>query len=167
MPQKSASMDNVHLRNVRPTKSILKKPMNPHQRLLSTLEAQYGGILGGSTSTLPDPISGGAWMTSSGDISRQASQADLQSIASSVENTSANFSAPRRLGSTRSISFNTDDVPVIETYSKSAYNRKPDNNITVKKLTPKLKQEIRDELNEFKKHEMEVHELSASNTAFH
>jgi hypothetical protein len=159
MPLKSASMDNVHLRNSKPLKPILKKPFNMQQRLLLNLEFQYGENFGGSTSALPETTASDWAAEYNGDISRQNSHNDLPIVD--------NGSSIRRLGSTRSISFSMDEVPVIETYSKTAYNRKPDNNITVKKLTPKLKQEIREELNDFKKNEMEVHELSASNTAFH
>lgn len=54
----------------------------------------------------------------------------------------------------------SETVEVLPTFRKSEYNRKPDNNVTFKKLTPQLKVAIREELNTFKKHEMPVHEES-------
>jgi phosphatase and actin regulator 4 len=59
------------------------------------------------------------------------------------------------------------DVKVIPTFRKSEYNRKPDSNATFRKLTPKMKMEIREELNNFKRNEMAVHEDSLQNTCFH
>lgn len=60
-----------------------------------------------------------------------------------------------------------DMVEVLPTYKAVDYNRKTDDSFTFKRLTPKLKQEIRDELNSFKREEMEVHNESIQNTAFH
>ncbi|KAI9221970.1 hypothetical protein BC828DRAFT_414424 [Blastocladiella britannica] len=60
-----------------------------------------------------------------------------------------------------------ESVEVLPTFRKTEYNRRPDSNSTFRKLTPKLKMEIREELNTFKKTEMPVHSDSASNTAFH
>ncbi|KAJ3199312.1 hypothetical protein HK099_003227 [Clydaea vesicula] len=51
-------------------------------------------------------------------------------------------------------------VEVLPTFRKSEYNRKPDTNATFKKLTPQMKVMIREELNNFKKSEMPVHEES-------
>ncbi|KAJ3021164.1 hypothetical protein HKX48_009084 [Thoreauomyces humboldtii] len=47
-----------------------------------------------------------------------------------------------------------ETVEVLPTFRKTEYNRKPDTNSTFKKLTPQMKQTIREELNTFKKHEM-------------
>ena len=58
-------------------------------------------------------------------------------------------------------------VEVLPTFRSTDYNRKTDDSFTFKRLTPKLKQEIRDELNQFKREEMEIHSESAHNTAFH
>ncbi|KAJ3413155.1 Phosphatase and actin regulator 4 [Chytridiales sp. JEL 0842] len=60
-----------------------------------------------------------------------------------------------------------ETVEVLPTFRKSEYNRKPDGNATFRKLTPQMKIQIREELNTFKKTEMNVHEQSASNTCFH
>jgi len=64
------------------------------------------------------------------------------------------------------IHFN-ESVEVLPTFRKSEYSRKPDINSTFKHLTPQLKMQIREELNEYKKHEMQVHESSLRNTLFH
>jgi len=66
----------------------------------------------------------------------------------------------------RRIIFN-EEVEVSETFLASEYNRKPDEDVTYKNLTPKLKSLIREELNEFKRSEMSVHEESRDNTCFH
>jgi len=58
-------------------------------------------------------------------------------------------------------------VEVLPTFRATDYNRKTDDSFTFKRLTPKLKQEIREELNQFKREEMEIHGESAHNTAFH
>ncbi len=58
-------------------------------------------------------------------------------------------------------------VEVLPTFRKSEYCRKTDKNATFKKLTPQMKDAIRDELNSFKKSEMPVHEDSSMNTCFH
>jgi preprotein translocase subunit SecD len=57
---------------------------------------------------------------------------------------------------------------------KTEYNRKPDADATFKNLTQQMKQEIRDELNKYKKSEMDVHAESnimiisgMDNTCFH
>ncbi|KAJ3361342.1 hypothetical protein GGF32_007388 [Allomyces javanicus] len=60
-----------------------------------------------------------------------------------------------------------ETVEVLPTFRKTEYNRKPDTNATFRKLTPRMKMEIREELNQFKKNEMSVHEQSLQNTAFH
>ncbi|KAI8810696.1 hypothetical protein BJ742DRAFT_747436 [Cladochytrium replicatum] len=66
----------------------------------------------------------------------------------------------------RALEFN-ETVEVVTTFRKSEYNRKPDSNATFRKLTPSMKVHIREELNAYKKHEMEVHEQSLRNTCFH
>ena len=53
-----------------------------------------------------------------------------------------------------------ETVEVLPTFRKSEYNRKPEIGATFRNLTPQLKGQIREELNTFKKHEMEVHEES-------
>ncbi|KNE64736.1 hypothetical protein AMAG_10085 [Allomyces macrogynus ATCC 38327] len=60
-----------------------------------------------------------------------------------------------------------ETVEVLPTFRKTEYNRKPDANATFRRLTPRMKMEIREELNDFKKNEMPVHEKSLGNTAFH
>ena len=54
----------------------------------------------------------------------------------------------------------SESVEVLPTFRKSEYNRKPDGTATFKNLTPALKGQIREELNQFKKTEMEVHSES-------
>ena len=66
----------------------------------------------------------------------------------------------------RFLNFN-EVVEVLPTFRATDYNRKTDDSFTFKRLTPKLKQEIREELNHFKREEMEVHKESSQNTAFH
>lgn len=73
----------------------------------------------------------------------------------------------KQSGSVKSIQFKDDDTRIIETHSKVYYNRKPGNDLTFKKLTPQLRDEIRSELNQFKKYEMSVHEDSTHHTVFH
>lgn len=65
------------------------------------------------------------------------------------------------------ILFFSDEIEVCSTYKKTEYNRKPDDDLTFKRLTPALKTQIREELNQFKKTEMVVHEDSVQNTCFH
>lgn len=60
-----------------------------------------------------------------------------------------------------------ETVEVYPTFKKNEYNRKPDEDATFRKLTPQMKVQIREELNSFKRTEMEVHESSANNTCFH
>jgi hypothetical protein len=82
-------------------------------------------------------------------------------------NRCSSTSTLEKSGSMKKLSFHLDDVQVLPTYPKAAYNRKPDANMTFRKLTPKLKMEIREELNQFKRSEMSVHHESSQNTAFH
>ncbi|KAJ3395147.1 hypothetical protein HDU84_002721 [Entophlyctis sp. JEL0112] len=51
-----------------------------------------------------------------------------------------------------------ETVEVLTTFRKSEYNRKPDGDVTFKHLTPQLKVAIRNELNTYKKTEMQIHE---------
>jgi len=60
-----------------------------------------------------------------------------------------------------------EDVEVHLTYRKSEYRRGMDDEVTYKRLTPTLKNIIRDELNEYKMYEMPIHESSVANTALH
>ncbi|KAJ3073465.1 hypothetical protein HDU98_001451 [Podochytrium sp. JEL0797] len=60
-----------------------------------------------------------------------------------------------------------ETVEVHTTFRKSEYNRKPDGDVTFKHLTPQLKVAIRNELNTYKKNEMEIHEDAQQNTCFH
>lgn len=60
-----------------------------------------------------------------------------------------------------------ESVEVMQTFRLQEYNRRPDQNATFRKLTPKLKMEIRAELNTYKKTEMAIHAASVKNTAFH
>jgi hypothetical protein len=64
------------------------------------------------------------------------------------------------------IHFN-DQVQVVTTFKKSEYPRKPDNTATFRNLTPVLKMQIREELNNFKASEMTVAPESQGNTCFH
>jgi len=50
-----------------------------------------------------------------------------------------------------------ESVEVVQTFRLQEYNRRPDQNSTFRKLTPKLKMEIRAELNTYKKTEMAIH----------
>jgi hypothetical protein len=65
------------------------------------------------------------------------------------------------------ILFFSDDIEVAATYRKSEYNRRPDDDLTFRRLTPQLKSQIREELNQYKKSEMAVHADSVHNTCFH
>lgn len=58
------------------------------------------------------------------------------------------------------ILFFSDEIEVAATYKKTEYNRRPEEDSTFKRLTPQLKNQIREELNTFKKNEMVVHEDS-------
>jgi len=60
-----------------------------------------------------------------------------------------------------------EHVEVYPTFKKNEYNRKPDEDATFRKLTPQMKVAIREELNTYKRTEMEVHESSQGNTCFH
>ena len=70
-------------------------------------------------------------------------------------------------GSSKKLSFNLSNTSVADTYSKADYNRKPPPNMTFQRLDNKLRTEIREELNTFKRHEMRVHRESSQNTVFH
>ncbi|KAF9580772.1 hypothetical protein BGW38_002446 [Lunasporangiospora selenospora] len=71
-----------------------------------------------------------------------------------------------RGGKRRSINF-LDRVEVIPAHRKAVYNRQSDKRATFKVLTPDMKGDIRDELNNYKLREMAVHVESMGNTAFH
>lgn len=68
--------------------------------------------------------------------------------------------SPRKIGFVES-------VEVIPTFRNSEYSRRPDATATFLNLNNKTKKQIREELNEFKRDEMAVHELSQNNTVFH
>ncbi|KAJ3325990.1 DnaJ sub C member 27 [Boothiomyces sp. JEL0866] len=53
-----------------------------------------------------------------------------------------------------------ETVEVLPTFRKSEYNRKPDATATFKNLTQQMKVDIREELNTYKRSEMDVHEES-------
>lgn len=57
-------------------------------------------------------------------------------------------------------------VAVKETYSKSDYDRGSDPEAVCTRLTPAMAQHIKEELNAFKLHEMQVHEFSRVHTHF-
>ncbi|ORY91084.1 hypothetical protein BCR43DRAFT_498484 [Syncephalastrum racemosum] len=57
-------------------------------------------------------------------------------------------------------------IQVHETFSSSEYDRRCDNNATCQKLTPLLAMKIKQELNEFKLSEMEIHTESRQYTHF-
>ena len=80
-----------------------------------------------------------------------------------VENTLENKLASRppveELQEKRIIFF-AETVEVLPTFRKSEYNRKPDGNATFKILTQQMKVDIREELNNFKKEEMDIHPQS-------
>jgi hypothetical protein len=57
-------------------------------------------------------------------------------------------------------------VSVGETYSKTEYDRGSDPNAVCSRLTPTMAQEIKEELNAYKLHEMQVHEFSRIHTHF-
>ncbi|KAJ3023306.1 UNVERIFIED_CONTAM: hypothetical protein HDU68_008670 [Siphonaria sp. JEL0065] len=59
-----------------------------------------------------------------------------------------------------------ETVEVHTTFRKSEYNRKPDGDVTFKHLTPQLKVSIRNELNSYKKNEMEIHDDGVFHFAF-
>jgi hypothetical protein len=69
-------------------------------------------------------------------------------------------------GRRRRIVFN-ETVSVIQTFRKTDYIRRPDPNATFLHLNNRVKRVIRQELNEFKREEMLVHEQSFVNTVFH
>jgi hypothetical protein len=57
-------------------------------------------------------------------------------------------------------------VSVRDTYSKEEYNRCSDSDAICNRLTADLAQQVKEELNAFKLHEMPVHEYSRGNTHF-
>lgn len=57
-------------------------------------------------------------------------------------------------------------VSVRETFSKTDYDRLSDPDAVCTRLTPMIAQQIKDELNYYKLHEMQVHEQSRENTHF-
>ncbi|KAF9168874.1 hypothetical protein BGX20_011109 [Mortierella sp. AD010] len=80
--------------------------------------------------------------------------------------TAADMNGGRGTGARRSIAFH-DRIEVIPVYRKADYNRQSDKNVTFKVLTPEMRCDIRDELNNYKMREMAVHVDSMTNTAFH
>ncbi|KAG0020097.1 hypothetical protein BGZ80_004787 [Entomortierella chlamydospora] len=78
----------------------------------------------------------------------------------------ADTNGGRGTGTRRSIAFH-DRIEVIPAYRKADYNRQSDKNVTFKILTPEMRCDIRDELNNYKMREMAVHVDSMTNTAFH
>lgn len=58
-------------------------------------------------------------------------------------------------------------VEVLPTLGPKEYSRKPDPNSTFRNLTPMLRNEIRDEVNQYKSAEMEIHPESVDNLCFH
>ncbi|RUS14233.1 hypothetical protein BC937DRAFT_94151 [Endogone sp. FLAS-F59071] len=77
--------------------------------------------------------------------------------------TSPGVESPRQ----RSLFFDSTPPAVIPAYSPTKYNRRPERGFTYLRLTPKLRDEIVEELNTFKREEMRVHSESAGMTAFH
>ncbi|RUS25052.1 hypothetical protein BC938DRAFT_472696 [Jimgerdemannia flammicorona] len=67
----------------------------------------------------------------------------------------------------RSLLFDSMPPTIIPAYSRTKYNRKPEQDATYRRLTPELRNEIVEELNRFKRLEMEVHSESVGLTAFH
>jgi hypothetical protein len=55
---------------------------------------------------------------------------------------------------------------VKETFSKLDYDRASDTEAVCTRLTPAVAQQIKEELNAYKLHEMDVHELSRIHTHF-
>lgn len=66
----------------------------------------------------------------------------------------------------KKIIFFAETVEVLPTFRKSEYNRKPDATATFKNLTQQMKVDIREELNNFKKEEMDIHPESKSMICF-
>lgn len=60
----------------------------------------------------------------------------------------------------------TTFVSMRETYSKAEYDRGSDPNAVCTRLTPAIAQGIKEELNAYKLHEMQVHEYSRVHTHF-
>jgi hypothetical protein len=94
-------------------------------------------------------------------------------LEDALENQLRERPSPAELEAQRILVF-AETVEVLPTFRKSEYNRKPDGAATFRNLTPQLKGQIREELNSFKKNEMNVHEESISiltagttNTCFH
>jgi phosphatase and actin regulator 4 len=185
---RAASADSVGFTKKVPVKSILKKTPTPVQNnplLDSETEAKSSVKVELETETTAGQVSNEytgikklantpLLSLQDSDASYRASAPDLRlkkmfqsrdSMNISRENSSSNDM--KKLGSSKTLSFDLQSVAIIEVHSKNNYNRKPDSNITFKKLTPKLKNEIREELNKFKREEMNVHEESAHHTVFH
>lgn len=120
----------------------------------------------GRTGSLPDLKKYQTLLEEESQEKQQASGAGslLHNHIMARTNTNATLS---RSSSTKSLSFKMDEVTLIPAHPKTKYDRKPDADITFRKLTPQLKMEIREELNMFKQNEMQVHEESLQNTAFH
>lgn len=171
-PQRATSLDSI---SRAPPKSILKKST-------SNIQVDQPSVIDGKPGTEvgseEDNVS-----VESGDITSakddKPANPRLRELAgnqfrSSAPDLRARALPPSEAGgtiskssSTKSLSFNMEKVEIVPVHPKQVYNRKPDNDVTFKKLTPKLKAEIREELNTYKRNEMSVHASSEINTVFH
>lgn len=167
---KSASMSNINRVQAVPLKSILKKAsmasvtVNEETAMMVGKTVKIDGSdEDGVSAQLSDPNVNAPVPLSLQDRLIQ----DASNAQSSPNLTLARHGQLQTVGSNKNLQFNLEHNRVIETHSKDSYNRKSGNDMTFKHLTPKLKDEIREELNEFKRKEMSVHELSTSYTVFH
>lgn len=99
-------------------------------------------------------------------MARSSSTLNFEPTALENTGTLSHSASTQSLSMRRSTSFH-DSVEVSQTFRHSEYNRKPDADATFKRLTPRLKMEIREELNTYKRTEMSIHASSVKNTAFH
>lgn len=172
---RASSMDSIYRMQQKPVKSILKNSSSkvqvnnneqeqkqPDSSKPSvdedTLSVESGDITSANVDDRDKPVNPRVRVLADSKPGMRSSAPNLAGVAEGGIKKSA---------SVKSLSFKEEEVEVIHTYSKDAYNRKPDADITFKKLTPKLKMTIREELNNFKKNEMEVHASSEIYTTFH
>ncbi|KAI3636385.1 hypothetical protein MIR68_005737 [Amoeboaphelidium protococcarum] len=170
-PGKSASMDNINQLVTAPPKSILKKrdANSGSKSSVSTVDTQTGEVVKSSKIEPQEQEAKNQVKLLLGQTLTTHSSPNLHLLLVDTDAQSQQLPEPqmnqmKQSGSVKSIQFKDDDTRIIETHSKVYYNRKPGNDLTFKKLTPQLRDEIRSELNQFKKYEMSVHEDSTHHT---
>ncbi|KAI9257757.1 hypothetical protein EDC94DRAFT_614052 [Helicostylum pulchrum] len=103
--------------------------------------------------------------TSSSSSSGGAETRPRQQLRATNPNDSVRFSLRQTKSKKTQVRF-TKLVSVKETYSKVDYDRGSDPDAVCTSLTPSMAQQIKEELNAYKLHEMQVHEFSRVHTHF-